>query len=203
MMGTFIDTIIVCTMTALVILTVQGSFPVTDAAGTVIGTQEHAWNSSLRGFEMTAGAFSAAFPFAIGGLSIGVLVASVALLLFVFTTLLTWSYYGERAVTYVYDQVGGTVKGERGLQILWRLLWCIMIWVGSFQELELVWRMGDIANAAMALPNLVALAFLAPVVFALARGIRHAGRDHGRETPRELLEEPIHEVGGHGVPLDR
>jgi hypothetical protein len=41
------------------------------------------------------------------------------------------------------------------------------------------------------------------VVFALARGIRHAGRDHGRETPRELLEEPIHEVGGHGVPLDR
>jgi AGCS family alanine or glycine:cation symporter len=203
MMGTFIDTIIVCTMTALVILTVQGSFPVTDAAGTVIGTQEHAWNSSLRGFEMTAGAFSAAFPFAIGGLSIGVLVASVALLLFVFTTLLTWSYYGERAVTYVYDQAGGKVKGERGLQILWRLLWCIMIWVGSFQELELVWRMGDIANAAMALPNLVALAFLAPVVFALARGIRHAGRDHGRETPRELLEEPIHEVGGHGVPLDR
>jgi alanine or glycine:cation symporter, AGCS family len=202
MMGTFIDTIIVCTMTALVILTVQGSFTATDAAG-VVTVQEHAWNSDLRGFDMTAGAFAAAFPFMIGNLPIGVLIASVALLLFVFTTLLTWSYYGERAVTYMYDQALGTVRGERVIQIGWRLLWCVMIWVGSFQELELVWRMGDIANAAMALPNLIALAFLAPVVFALARGIRSAGKDHGRETPRELIEEPVYDEAGHGSVLDR
>jgi alanine or glycine:cation symporter, AGCS family len=202
MMGTFIDTIIVCTMTALVILTVQGNFTATDAAG-VVTVQEHAWNSDLRGFDMTAGAFAAAFPYTVAGLPIGVLIASVALLLFVFTTLLTWSYYGERAVTYMYDQVSGTQKGERAIQILWRLLWCIMIWVGSFQELELVWRMGDIANAAMALPNLIALAFLAPVVFALARGHRAAGKDHGRETPQELLDEPVVEMGGHGSVLDQ
>jgi alanine or glycine:cation symporter, AGCS family len=194
MMGTFIDTIIVCTMTALVILTVQGSFVGTDPVTGVQTVQEHAWSSDLRGFDMTAGAFSAAFPFAIGHLSIGVLIASVALMLFVFTTLLTWSYYGERAITYIYDQFpGATPGGERVLHIIWRLFWCVMIWVGSFQELELVWRMGDIANAAMALPNLIALAFLAPVVFALARGYRSAGRDHGRECPRELLDEPLAE----------
>jgi alanine or glycine:cation symporter, AGCS family len=191
MMGTFIDTIIVCTMTALVILTVQGSFTATDAAG-VVTVQEHAWNSDLRGFDMTAGAFGAAFPFAIGHLSIGVLIASVALMLFVFTTLLTWSYYGERAITYMYDQLpGATPGGERVLHIIWRLFWCLMIWVGSFQELELVWRMGDIANAAMALPNLIALLFLAPVVFALARGERSAGRDYGRECPAELIDKKL------------
>jgi alanine or glycine:cation symporter, AGCS family len=201
MMGTFIDTIVVCTMTALVILTVQGSFAATDAAG-VVTVQEHAWNSDLRGFDMTAGAFAAAFPFMIGNLPIGVLIASVALLLFVFTTLLTWSYYGERAITYMYDQAAGTMRGERAVQFSWRMLWCVMIWVGSFQELELVWRMGDIANAMMALPNLIALLFLAPVVFALARGHRAAGTDHGRETPRELFDEPVAE-SGHGSVIDR
>jgi len=192
MMGTFIDTILVCTMTALVILTVQGSFPGTDPATGLRTVQEHAWSSDLRGFDMTAGAFAAAFPFAIGHISLGALVASIALLLFVFTTLLTWSYYGERAITYLYDRLpGATPGGERVLHVIWRLLWCVMIWIGSFQELELVWRMGDIANAAMALPNLIALAFLAPVVFALARGHRSAGRDHGRECPRELIDEPL------------
>jgi alanine or glycine:cation symporter, AGCS family len=193
MMGTFIDTILICTMTALVILTVQGSFPGTDAATGAVAMQEHAWSSDLRGFDMTAGAFSAAFPMAVGPVSLGALVASVALILFVFTTLLTWSYYGERAITYLYDQVSGTRRGEHTLHILWRLLWCVMIWVGSFQDLELVWRLGDISNASMALPNLIALALLSGVVFALARGERSAGHDHGRETPRELIDEPAPE----------
>ncbi|MBA3576152.1 MAG: alanine:cation symporter family protein [Sphingomonas sp.] len=192
MMGTFIDTILVCTMTALVILTVQGSFPGTDPTTGVTTMQQHAWSSDLRGFDMTAGAFSAAFPFAIGHITIGALIASIALLLFVFTTLITWSYYGERAITYLYDRIPGVSPGgEKMVHIAWRLLWCVMIWVGSYQDLELVWRLGDIANAAMALPNLIALAVLAPVVFALARGNRSAGRDHGRECPRELIDEPL------------
>ena len=194
MMGTFIDTILVCTMTALVILTVQGSFTGTDPVTGVASAQAHAWSSDLRGCDMTAGAFSAAFPMALGPVSLGALVASVALILFVFTTLLTWSYYGERAITYLYDQFSGTRRGEHALHMLWRLLWCVMIWVGSFQELELVWRLGDISNAAMALPNLVALALLSGVVFALARGHRSAGRDHGRETPEELIDPPAPEA---------
>lgn len=165
MMGTFIDTIIVCTMTGLVMLTVQGAFP------SAAGVQEHAWSSDLEGFAMTAGAFGAAFPFEVlPSTTLGELVASVALILFVFTTLITWGYYGERAATHLF--------GSR-VAIPWRVLWCIMIFVGSFQEIDLVWRTGDIANAIMALPNLLALVMLSGVVVALANGNRTAGIDHG------------------------
>ena len=185
MMGTFIDTIVICTMTALVLLTVQGDF--THAGAAV----EHAWQSDLNGFAMTSGAFAAAFPTLIAGIPLGTLVASVALLLFVFTTLLTWSYYGERAITFVYDQFpGATPRGEKLLHITWRMLWCVVIFVASTVDLELIWRLGDISNAAMALPNLLALALLSGVVFKLARGHRSAGKDHGRETPAELRDEP-------------
>jgi AGCS family alanine or glycine:cation symporter len=165
MMGTFIDTIIVCTMTGLVILTVQGSFP------SAAGVQEHAWSSDLKGFAMTSGAFSAAFPVEVlPSTTLGELIASIALMLFVFTTLITWGYYGERAATHLF--------GAR-VAIPWRLLWCIMIFVGSYQEIDLVWRTGDIANAMMALPNLLALALLSGVVVKLAKGEKTAGRDHG------------------------
>ena len=197
MMGTFIDTIVICTMTALVMLTVEGSFTFTGPDG-VAQTVEHAWQSDLNGFAMTSGAFAAAFPFPIFSIPVGTLVASVALILFVFTTLLTWSYYGERAITYLYDQVpGSSLRGEKVLHLLWRMLWCIVIFIGSFVPLELIWRLGDIANAAMALPNIVALLALSGVVFALAAGNRSAGKDHGRETPRELTEEIAGAPGGH------
>ena len=183
MMGTFIDTIVICTMTALVILTVEGNFT---GAGAAV---EHAWQSDLTGFAMTSGAFAAAFPLALAGIPLGTLVASVALILFVFTTLLTWSYYGERAITFLYDRVpGSTRKGEKVLHIAWRLIWCLAIYVGATQQLELVWRLGDISNAAMALPNLLALALLSGVVFKLAKGDRQAGRDHTRATPEEPEE---------------
>ncbi|MGP1282735.1 MAG: alanine/glycine:cation symporter family protein, partial [Parasphingopyxis sp.] len=189
MMGTFIDTIVICTMTALVMLTVGGDF-----TATVNGQQiavEHAWQSDLQGFAMTAGAYAAAFPFEVGSIPVGTLIASVALLLFVFTTLLTWSYYGERAITYLYDQLpGATRQGELRLHLFWRILWCLVIFIGSFVPLELVWRLGDISNAAMALPNIIALMALSGVIFALARGERTAGTDHGRETPKELMDEP-------------
>jgi AGCS family alanine or glycine:cation symporter len=183
MMGTFIDTIVICTMTALVILTVEGDF--TGGGGAV----EHAWQSDLTGFAMTSGAFAAAFPLAIAGIPIGTLIASIALILFVFTTLLTWSYYGERAITFLYDRVpGSTLRGERMLHYAWRVVWCVVIYIGAAQELELVWRLGDISNAAMALPNLIALLLLSGVVFALARGDRTAGKDHHKETPEEPVE---------------
>jgi AGCS family alanine or glycine:cation symporter len=164
MMGTFIDTMIICTMTGLVMLTVQGSFP----AGT--GTVEHVWNSDLRGFEMTLAAYSVVFPqILFGTTTLGGMITSACLIMFVFTTLLTWSYYGERAATHLFGQK---------VAIPWRLLWVGMIFVGSFQQIEFVWRMGDIANAAMALPNLIALAALSAVVFALARGDKIAGKTH-------------------------
>ena len=188
MLGTFIDTIIICTMTALVILTVEGDFTYNGEA------VRHVWQSDLgttamSGFVTTSGAFAAAFPTLIGGIPLGTLVASVALILFVFTTLLTWSYYGERAITFLYDRVPGATRGgEKALHIAWRVIWCIGIFVGATQPSQLVWRLGDISNAAMALPNLLALALLSGVVFKLARGDRKAGKDHLADTPEEPEE---------------
>ena len=168
-LGTLIDTLVVCTATGLVILTTQGSFVHTDAAG-VVTTQPHAWMSDLRGFDMTSGAFGAAFPFEVlPGISLGALVASVAVLLFVFTTMVTWSYYAERSITYLFGQKAA---------LPCRLLWVAMIVVGSVQQVEFVWRFGDIAVAAMAIPNLLALAMLSSVVVALAKGDRTAGKDY-------------------------
>ena len=188
MLGTFIDTIIICTMTALVILTVQGDFTYQGQA------VQHVWQSDLgttemSGFVTTSGAFAAAFPFEIGSIPLGTLIASIALILFVFTTLLTWSYYGERAITFIYDRVPGSTRGgEKMLHIAWRVIWCIAIFVGATQPSQLVWRLGDISNAAMALPNLLALALLSGVVFKLARGDRNAGPTHSAETPEEPEE---------------
>ncbi len=183
MLGTFIDTIVICTMTALVILTVQGDF---SYGGQAV---EHAWQSELQGFAMTSGAFAAAFPFQIASVPIGTMIASVALLLFVFTTLLTWSYYGERAITFLYDRVpGSTLRGEKALHMGWRVLWCVAIFVGASRESDLIWRLGDIANGLMVLPNLIALLALSGVVFALARGDRTAGADHHEQTPEEPEE---------------
>ncbi|MFV0644763.1 MAG: alanine/glycine:cation symporter family protein [Sphingomonadaceae bacterium] len=183
MMGTFIDTIVICTMTALVILTVEGNFT---AGGQAV---KHAWQSDLTGFSMTSGAFAAAFPYTIANIPVGTLVASVALILFVFTTLLTWSYYGERAITFLYDRIPGSSRsGEKVLHMIWRIIWCGAICVGSFQDLTLVWRLGDISNASMALPNLLALALLSGVVFKLARGDKTAGKDYQAQTPEEPEE---------------
>ena len=173
MLGTFIDTVVICTMTALVILTVEGNF--THDGAPVL----HAWQSDLTGFAMTSGAFAGAFPIEILSIPIGTLIASIALILFVFTTLLTWSYYGERAITFLYDLIPGAGPGgERILHIIWRVIWCVAIYIGASADLTLVWRLGDISNAAMALPNLIALVALSGVIFALARGNRTAGRDH-------------------------
>lgn len=109
-----------------------------------------------------------------------------ALILFVFTTLLTWSYCGERAITFIYDRIpGATSRGEKVLHVAWRVVWCVAIYVGATQPSELVSRLGDISNAAMALPNLLALALRSGVVFALARGDRKAGPDHAADTRDE------------------
>lgn len=183
MLGTFIDTIVICTMTALVMITVEGQFT---GGGEAV---KHAWQSDLQGFAMTSGAFAAAFPLEIINVPLGTLIASLALILFVFTTLLTWSYYGERAITFIYDRVpGSSIAGEKMLHMIWRVLWCVVIYIGSTQDLTLIWRLGDISNASMALPNLLALAMLSGVVFKLAKGERTAGKNYHAETPEEPNE---------------
>ena len=189
MLGTFIDTIVVCTMTALVILTVQGSFAVGGDGADSANIVAYSWQTEMEPFAMTAGSFGTALPFEIGGIPIGTLLVSLVLILFVFTTLLTWSYYGERAITFLYARLPGTTeRGEKTLHLVWRLTWCAVIVAGASQASDFVWRLGDIANAAMTVPNLIALLLLSGVVYKLAQGMRDAGTTHGEEATAEPAE---------------
>jgi len=148
MLGSFIDTIVICTMTALVILSVQGQFPGADG-----GTVQYAWQSTLQGAQVTTAVFSQGMPF--GGIFI-----AVALALFAFTTILGWSYYMEQAATYLFgDWIARPM----------RFIWVGMVFIGALQQIDFIWRFGDIANASMAFPNLIAILLLSPVVVAMAR----------------------------------
>ncbi|MCC5995457.1 MAG: alanine:cation symporter family protein [Oceanicaulis sp.] len=151
MLGTFIDTIIICTMTALVILVVAGSYP-TEGGGFV----EYAWMSigELQDVGITSAAFGQGLP-VVGGWVIG-----LALALFAFTTLIGWSYYAEQSATYL---VGDWAAKP------FRFVWVGMVFTGAIQANDFVWRLGDIANSAMALPNLLALLLLSGMVVKYTR----------------------------------
>jgi AGCS family alanine or glycine:cation symporter len=132
MTQTFIDTIIVCSMTGFVIL-------LTGALG-----------SGTTGSELTAKAFSAALPGNWGNL-----VVTVGLILFAYSTVLGWSYYGEKSIQYL--------LGDASV-MPYRILFTIFVFIGAFTQLELVWSFADIMNGLMALPNLIGLIFLSGVV---------------------------------------
>jgi AGCS family alanine or glycine:cation symporter len=136
MLGTFIDTLVVCTITALVII-LTGS-----------------WTSGQTGVTLTSAAFNTGL--AQGG---GVVV-TLALTLFAFTTLLGWSYYGERCAEYLF--------GVQAIQPF-RILWVIAIPIGAMGNLGMVWTIADILNGLMAIPNLIALLALSPIIFHLTR----------------------------------
>ena len=135
MLGTFIDTIIICTMTGLVLV----------ASG--------AWSGELEGANMTRSVFSAGLPF-------GDTIFTLSLVLFAFTTMLGWSYYGERCAEFLF--------GPRVITP-YRVLWVVGIYIGTQMQGGIVWKLADILNGMMAFPNLIALLFLSPVVFALTR----------------------------------
>lgn len=136
MLGTFIDTIILCSVTGLVIV--------------VTGT----WTGSENGAALSTAAFNAALP------GVGGYIVTFGLAIFAFTTLLGWSYYGERCVEYIF--------GTKSI-MPFRILWVAAVPIGSFFELNKIWLIADTLNALMALPNLIALLLLSPVVFKLTR----------------------------------
>ena len=133
MTGTFIDTLIICTLTGLTIL--------------VTGV----WSGELNGVALTQSAFSMVFS------DFGSIVLTIFLVLFAFTTILGWNYYGERCFEFLF-----------GVRFIWlyRVVFVVMVLLGGFIELDMVWIIADIVNALMALPNLIALLVLSPVVVA-------------------------------------
>ena len=136
MMGTFIDTIVVCTMTGLVLI--------------VTG----AWDSGLQGAALSSSAFATAFP------GVGEYLLAIPLAVFAFTTILGWSYYGEKCWEYVLGSAAETP---------YRIVWTLFVLLGAVTQLDFVWLVADTLNAFMAVPNLIALLLLSPVVVQLSQ----------------------------------
>ncbi|MCV6611738.1 MAG: sodium:alanine symporter family protein [Amphritea sp.] len=136
MLGTFIDTIIICSITGLVIIT-SGE-----------------WTSGASGAALTSAAFAQALP------GLGNYLVAISLAIFAFTTIIGWSFYGERCIEFLF-----------GLKAIapYRVLWIILVPVGAGVSLDFIWLVADTLNAMMAIPNLIALALLSPVVFRLTK----------------------------------
>ncbi len=132
MTQTFIDTIVVCSFTGLTIL--------------VTG----AWQEGLNGAPLTVAAFSQGLPGEWGGY-----IVTISLAMFAFSTILGWSYYGEKSIEYL--------LGEWSI-LPYRILFIVAIFFGAVRSLDLVWGLSDVFNGLMALPNLVGLLLLSGVV---------------------------------------
>jgi AGCS family alanine or glycine:cation symporter len=132
MTQTFIDTIIVCSLTGFVVISTG------------------LWNSGYTGSELTARAFSHGLPGNSGGI-----VVAIGLILFAYSTMLGWSYYGEKALEFLLG--AGWIKH-------YRVAFCIFIFIGAYTKLDLVWAVADVFNGLMAIPNLIALLALSKVV---------------------------------------
>ena len=160
----FVATMAVCSVTALVILTTgvydQGAALAAIHSGTV--------TSSMLGAPLSAAAFSTVFG-PLGGVFV-----SVCLLLFAFTSLLGWSYYGERGLSFL--------TGSNRLRGAYRALFLLMAVAGSVGDLSAVWQLADIFNGLMALPNLCALLVLSPEALGLLASWRK--RQGGRRERR-------------------
>ena len=136
MLGTFIDTLIVCTFTALAILSTG------------------VWTSGATGAALTSAAFEAALP------GFGGVIIAVSLAIFAFTTIIGWSYYSERSLQYLF----GT-----SIIMPFRAVWSLAAIIGATVKLGFIWLLADTLNAMMAIPNLVALVVLSPIVFAVTK----------------------------------
>ncbi|HEM2780565.1 TPA: sodium:alanine symporter family protein [Streptococcus suis] len=132
MTGTFIDTLIICSLTGLSIL-VTGQWTV----------------EGLEGAPLTQAAFATVFG------NTGSIALTISLVLFAFTTILGWSYYGERCIEFLF--------GTKSI-LPYRLLFVAMVALGGFLKLDLIWTIADIVNGLMALPNLIALLALSPII---------------------------------------
>jgi AGCS family alanine or glycine:cation symporter len=153
MTQTFIDTIIVCTMTGLVLILTG------------------AWDSGKTGAELTTFAFDLGFP-------AGEYVVTIGLILFAYSTILGWCYYGEKSVEYLFGEIA--VKP-------YRYLFIVVVGLGAVAKLDFVWALSDTFNGLMAIPNLVGLLALSPVIVNETRNF-FAPRNEG-STPAAVQKE--------------
>lgn len=138
MTGTFIDTIVICTMTGLAIVITNS------------------WDIGLEGVDVTTNAFKIGLPY---GNSIGAWILLLCLIFFAFTTILGWNYYGERCLEYL---ANGNLKCVR----VYRYLYILAVFIGPFMTVQAVWTIADIFNILMAIPNLIAIIALSGIVVA-------------------------------------
>ena len=137
MTGTFIDTIVICTMTGLSIV-IAGSW----------------LTPELEGVAITMDAFQKGLPFPSFVATFSLM---LCLVFFAFTTILGWNYYGERCVEYLFNRNKGVVMG-------YRILYILAVFIGPYMTVKAVWNIADIFNALMAFPNLIALLALNGVI---------------------------------------
>lgn len=144
MCGTFIDTIIVCTMTGISII-MMGSY---EAVNPVT-------NKPFEGVEVTTHAFQNGFSFLPS--EIPAFVLMICLVFFAFTTILGWNYYGERCFEYL-------TNGNKKAVKIYRYLYIAAVFIGPYMTVAAVWTVADIFNGLMALPNLIAIVALSGVI---------------------------------------
>ena len=131
MTGTFLDTIVVCSMTGIILVLTN------------------VWSGDLKGAEATKAAFNIGLPV------IGQYIVGIGLIFFAFTTIIGWNYYGERCTEYLF--------GIKGI-VPYRLIYIILVAIGPYLKLDLIWVLADIVNGMMAIPNLIALIGLRKVI---------------------------------------
>jgi len=175
MLGVFIDTMVICTMTALVILTVGGSYANLD--GSIV---EFAWQSdALQASAITTAAFAE-------GIYAGGWIILAAQALFAFTTIIGWSYYAETSATYI---VGDWAARP------FRFVWVAVAFLGTLiVNVDGLWRVGDVANSMMLFPNVIAILLLTGVVIRYTQEYDRKGivppAWHG-DTPRDADGKPV------------
>jgi AGCS family alanine or glycine:cation symporter len=140
MTGTFIDTVVVCTMTGLAIV--------------ISGCIET--NPELQGVEITTAAFQYGLPFPE---KVSSLILMLCLIFFAFTTILGWNYYSERCLAYL-------TKSNNKMTMTFRFIYILAVFAGPYLTVEAVWTIADIFNGLMAIPNIIAIIALSGVISA-------------------------------------
>jgi AGCS family alanine or glycine:cation symporter len=145
-LGSFLDTLVVCTMTALVIL-VSGLITFDDNGLMLIADK-------LSGAALTSTAFGTALP------GLGSVIVTFGLIFFAFSTILGWYYYGSKCFEYI--------AGVKAV-VIYKWVYVALVFVGATVSLNFVWNLSDAFNGLMAIPNLIALLALCPMIFSMLR----------------------------------